>query len=230
MIYTGVILKPPSVLANLKIAMQPETSDQPVLDPRIAFFDRLAATWDDEEQDNAETLRRLEELHDLLALRPGENLLEVGCGTGQLTGWLADRVRPGRVVAIDFPTEMIQKASAKGGGEFRVADVCQDDLGDAEFDVVLCFHSFPHFRDQAVALRNLARCLKPDGRLLVMHLQGRDAINAFHGSVGGAVGGDFLPDDEQWGAWLAEAGMKIIQTIDREDFFCLQAGRKTVAR
>jgi SAM-dependent methyltransferase len=195
------------------------------IDPRIAFFDHLAANWDDGEQDSADTLRRLEELAELLALRPGENLLEVGCGTGQLTGWLAHRVRPGRVVAIDFSPEMIQKASAKGGGEFRVADVCQDDLGQAEFDVALCFHSFPHFRDQAMALQNLARCLKPGGRLIVMHLRGREAINAFHGSVGGAVGGDFLPTDDQFDAGLAEAGMKTVNRIDRQDLFFLQADR-----
>lgn len=203
--------------------MPNEMNDTSGGDPRIAFFDRLAATWDDEEQNSAETIRRLEELTDLLALRSGENLLEVGCGTGQLTGWLAERVRPGRVAAIDFSPQMVQKASAKAGGPFRVADVCQDDLGQSEFDIALCFHSFPHFRDQPRALRNLARCLKPDGRLIVMHLVGRDAVNAFHGNLGGAVGTDFLPADDQWGAWLTTAGMKIIKTIDRQDLFFLRA-------
>ena len=203
--------------------MSTEMNETPGGDPRIAFFDRLAATWDDAQQNPAETIRRLEELSDLLALRPGENLLEVGCGTGQLTGWLAECVSPGRVVAIDFSPQMIQKASTKVGGPFRVADVCQDDLGQSEFDVALCFHSFPHFRDQPAALRNLVRCIKPDGRLIVMHLSGRDAVNAFHGSVGGTVGADFLPADEQWDAWLAAAGMKITKTIDRQDLFFLQA-------
>ena len=197
----------------------------PTADPRIAFFDHLASTWDEEEQNSAETLQRLEGLGDLLALRSGEDLLEVGCGTGQLTAWLADRVQPGRVTAIDFSEAMIEKASTKGGGEFRVADVCDGDLGEAAHDVALCFHSFPHFRDQAAALKNLARCLKPGGRLIVMHLCGRDAINAFHGNVGGAVGADFLPDDERWDVWLAEAGLDVVRRIDREDLFFLQANR-----
>ncbi len=59
---------------------------------------------------------------DLAMQLEGNALIEVGCGTGQLTRWLADRVRPGRVVAIDFSPRMIEKASAAGGGEFRVAD------------------------------------------------------------------------------------------------------------
>ena len=229
MIYTGVILKPPPSMAKHQKFMPTDINDTPTVDPRIAFFDRLAATWDDEEQDPTETIRRLEELSDWLALRPGENLLEVGCGTGQLTGWLAERVRPGRVLAIDFSKEMIQRASAKGGDVFRVADVCQDDLGQSEFDIALCFHSFPHFRDQPGALRNLARCLKPDGRLIVLHLNGRSAINAFHGSVGGAVGTDFLPADEQWNTWLAAAGMKIANIVNHPDIFFLKGIKGTGA-
>ena len=203
--------------------MQTDKNDVPTADPRIAFFDRLASTWDAEEQNPAETIRRLEGLHELPALRPGENVLEVGCGTGQLTGWLADRVFPGRVVAIDFSPEMIRKASSKGGGEFRVADVCQDDLGLAEFDVALCFHSFPHFRDQPAALRNLARCLKAEGRLIVMHLRSRAEINAFHSHVGGVVGKDFLPADDHWEKWLAEAGLKTAKIIDAPELFFLRA-------
>jgi ubiquinone/menaquinone biosynthesis C-methylase UbiE len=204
--------------------MQTDKTEVPPADPRIAFFDRLAATWDDEEQNPAETIRRLEGLHELLALRPGENLLEVGCGTGQLTGWLAERVQPGRVVAIDFSPEMIRKASCKGGGEFRVADVCQDDLGQGEFDVALCFHSFPHFRDQPTALRNLASCLKTEGRLIVMHLRSRAEINAFHSRVGGVIGSDFLPADDHWERWLAEAGLRTVKIIDNQEIFFLRAG------
>ena len=139
-------------------------------DPRISFFDGLAAGWDDSQEACGNTVEKLEGRARLLELRSGESVLEVGCGTGQLTGWLAAQVRPGRVVGVDFSPEMLRKARSKGiPATFRLADVCQDDLGIAEFDLALCFHSFPHFRDQPAALRNLATCLKPGGRL------GRDA-------------------------------------------------------
>lgn len=196
-------------------------------DPRVGFFDRIAAAWDHDEQDPLDTLRRVEQNEHLLGLRSGERVLEVGCGTGQLTDWITQRVHPGRVVAVDFSPRMLANARAKNiDAEFRQADVCGDALGEACFDAVLCFHSFPHFRDQAAALANLARAMAPDGRLLVMHLNDRAAINAYHDQVGGEVAGDHLPDVEQWDALLATAGLRRTEWLDREGLFLLRAVRQ----
>jgi len=193
-------------------------------DPRIGFFNRIAAEWDVSEQDPADTIRRLEAISDLLALCPGQDVLEVGCGTGQLTGWLADRVRPGRVVGIDFSPGMLEKARAKGpDAELRRADVCRDALTPAQFDLAFCFHSFPHFRDQARALENLAGALKSAGRLQVVHLNSRAEVNAFHDQVGGVIAGDHLPDQPTWDTLLARAGLRKTQWVDRRELFFLEA-------
>jgi ubiquinone/menaquinone biosynthesis C-methylase UbiE len=195
----------------------------PAIDPRIDFFNRHADRWDDSEEDRRRTLEGVERREALLRLCPGESVLEIGCGTGQLTGWLAERVRPGRVVAIDFSADMLRIARSKNiSATFRLADVCRDSLGDAEFDLALCFHSFPHFRDQPAALRNLARCLKPGGRLIVMHLHCRHEINAYHHGVGGSVAHDFLPDDHDWKAWLDAAGFAPPEIRDGQDGFFLR--------
>lgn len=196
----------------------------PPRDPRIEFFDQLAPRWDSAGQDPAETVSRLAGLADHLALRPGEHLLEVGCGTGQITGWLAQQVAPSRMVAVDFARAMLEQAQRKHAGvEFRCADVCCDSLGDAVFDVVLCFHAFPHFRDKRAALGNLTRALRPSGRLIVLHLAGSAQINAFHDQVGGAVGGDHLPARSKWDELLAANGLKVRQYLDREGLFLLEA-------
>lgn len=120
-------------------------------DPRSAYFDALADRWDTCGQDPAGTIRELEKLTAVLALRPGEDLLEVGCGTGQITGWLAARLSPGRVVAVDFARGMLEQARRKNvPAELRCADICSDRLGECCFHVILCFHSFLHFRDQKI--------------------------------------------------------------------------------
>lgn len=199
-------------------------------DPRIAFFNGLADRWDSGEQDPAETVSRLAGLSDLVQLKPGHDLLEVGCGTGQITGWLASQVAPGRVVAVDFAEAMLDQARHKGiPAELRCVDVCDADLGERCFDVVFCFHSFPHFRDQSAALRHLARALRPTGRLLVIHLAGSAEINAFHDQVGGAVAGDHLPVGDAWGPLLASAGLRLQDYQDREGLFFLAAGLGAVS-
>ena len=195
-------------------------------DPRVAYFDGQAETWDLSGPDPAAGVRRMEELRAPIGLEAGCDVLEVGCGTGSLTAWLVEAVRPGRVTAVDFAPKMIAKAAVKAiDASFRCLDVCADDLGEGLYDVALCFHSFPHFRDQAAALRNLARSLKASGRLAVVHLRGSEQINAFHASVGGAVRGDRLPKGERWDRLLAEAGLTRQELRDGEDGFLLVARR-----
>ncbi len=152
-------------------------------DPRIAFFDALAKGWDNEQPARDSMVEGLAKWRDHLGLRPEMSLLEVGCGTGKTTGWLAKQVMPGRVTAIDFSPRMIEQALAKQlDADFHHMDICCVVPGQARFDVILCLHSFPHFRDQAAALRHCAAALTSTGRLIVMHLAGSDHINRFHAS------------------------------------------------
>ncbi len=193
-------------------------------DPRIAFFDELASHWDRDGQSPSETVQRVSALAHNLAIESGHDVLEVGCGTGQLTGWLAEQAGADKVVAVDFSPTMVTQARAKGiPAEFRVADACRDDLGADRFDLVLCFHSFPHFRDQKAALQNLARAMKPGGRLIVMHLTGSAAINAFHAGVDGVVSVDHLPVGDEWLPLLAAASLRLVSLVDRDNLFLLVA-------
>jgi demethylmenaquinone methyltransferase/2-methoxy-6-polyprenyl-1,4-benzoquinol methylase len=195
-----------------------------VADPRIAFFDDLAQRWDDESPSSEQMVSRLIQHADLLALEPGEALLEVGCGTGKTTGYLVEQVAPGRVTAIDFAPKMIDKARAKYiDADFLCMDICSDDLGTARYDVVLCFHSFPHFRDQPAALRNLRRAMKDTGRLIIMHCAGSAHINRFHANLTGAVKHDLLPVGDEWDALLGGASMVRQTHIDHCDLLLLTA-------
>jgi demethylmenaquinone methyltransferase/2-methoxy-6-polyprenyl-1,4-benzoquinol methylase/phosphoethanolamine N-methyltransferase len=84
-----------------------------------------------------------EQAADLAALRPGESVLEVGCGTSELTQRVRARVGPtGDVYGIDPSAEMIavarQKSARAGLGiDYRVATIEALPFPDASFDVVL---------------------------------------------------------------------------------------------
>ena len=198
----------------------------PAPDPRLAYFETLAPRWDATGPDPAATRDRVRELAPRLRLRPGLDLIEVGCGTGQLTGWLVEQVRPGRVVAVDFSRAMLERARARGvAAEFREVDICAPPSLAGAFDVALCFHAFPHFRDPAAALRHLRGLLKPTGRLLVVHLAGSAALNAFHARLGRAVAHDRLPPAAEWPALLQAAGLRLRHIEDRDDLFLMEAAR-----
>lgn len=193
-------------------------------DPRVAFFDQLAPIWDHECSQPATMLARLEGLNGELGLRPGMSVLELGCGTGLITGWLEAQVRPGRVVGADFSPAMLAEARRRGlAAEFQALDICATAPEAAAFDLVLCLNAFPHFRDQPAALRHIARALKPAGRLIVLHLAGSAHINTFHAGLREPVCHDRLPGAEAWPALLAPAGLAAERLTDREDLFLLQA-------
>ena len=204
---------------------QSDSCGIPSCDPRIGHFDALAADWDTKGRSGGEMVAFLCKHSKLLGLVSGQNLLEVGCGTGKTTAWLAAQVAPGgRTTAVDFSPEMIQQARQKGiDAEFRCADACSDELGRSCYDAILCLHSFPHFRDQLAALRNLLLSLKAAGRVIVMHMAGSRHINEFHAGIDGPVRGDSLPQGDAWTDLLERAGMQLVRLIDREDLFFLEA-------
>jgi ubiquinone/menaquinone biosynthesis C-methylase UbiE len=196
-------------------------------DPRIAYFDELAPRWDTQGPSAKEMIQTLQNHADLIDLRNGQDLLEVGCGTGKTTGYLVGQVAPGRVTAIDFSPEMIRLAKAKGfDADLRVLDVCSQALPEASYDVAMCYHVFPHFRDRRGALENLARSLRPGGRLIVLHTRGSSRINAFHAELEGPVRGDALPvGAAAWRELLCRAGLGFLDLQDEEDLFFVEASR-----
>jgi SAM-dependent methyltransferase len=113
------------------------------------------------------------DLHDLLAVRPGDAVLDVGCGTGADVRALAERVGPtGRVTGVDNSQLLIDEAGTQTAGrelpvEYRVADAHDLPFPDATFDATRCERVMMHLADPAVALGELIRVTKPGGRLLV---------------------------------------------------------------
>ncbi len=102
-------------------------------------------------------------------LRPGLDLLDVGCGPGTITIDLAARVAPGRVVGIDASADVIAQAQALGDERvaFAVGDVYAIDATDASFDVVHAHQVLQHLTDPVTAVGEAYRVLRPDGILAV---------------------------------------------------------------
>jgi SAM-dependent methyltransferase len=106
--------------------------------------------------------------HLIPLLRPGLDLLDVGCGPGTITADLAARVAPGRVVGMDRSPDVIAAAASDHPGvDFVVGDVYGLDAGDDSFDVVHAHQVLQHLSDPVAALREMRRVCRPDGVVAV---------------------------------------------------------------
>jgi SAM-dependent methyltransferase len=138
-------------------------------------------------------------LFDAAALRPGEVVLDVGCGRGATTREAARLIGPdGRVVAIDVAGNLIEAAAAapRTAGaapiEWVVDDAQRADLGVDRFDTVISRFGVMFFDDAVEAFANLARSTRRGGRLAVVTWRPRDASpfqSAWFDAVVGALGG-----------------------------------------
>jgi SAM-dependent methyltransferase len=103
-----------------------------------------------------------------LQFRDGERVLEVGCGYGWISRTLWDAAKIDWF-GVDRSVEMIQRLqadSANRGLSALVADACQLPFGDGEFDKVVCTGVLMHIAEDNTAVHELARVLRPGGRLL----------------------------------------------------------------
>jgi SAM-dependent methyltransferase len=102
------------------------------------------------------------------SLRPGSRVVEVGCGTGKLTGALVERGL--RVEAVDPGAELIEVARRRVGrssAHFHVARFEDVELPDGSFDAVFSAAAF-HWVDPAVGWSKAASLLRPGGVLALL--------------------------------------------------------------
>jgi len=111
----------------------------------------------------------------LIALKEGESVLEVGCGTGILSVLAKLAVgEKGKVTGTDIAEKMIHKAKTKAikyklNIDFRIASIDQLPFPDKHFDVILSSMMFHHLplAIKKTGLTELHRILKDDGRILL---------------------------------------------------------------
>jgi malonyl-CoA O-methyltransferase len=109
---------------------------------------------------------------ELLAHLQVDSILEIGCGTGKNTAFLAQIAR--RVRALDFSPGMIEKAKEKVLAKnvtFAMADITQPWPCDAEeFDLIVCNLVLEHIEDLSHIFAQAARTLSTGGRFLINEL------------------------------------------------------------
>jgi|SRR5215217_6136755 len=106
-----------------------------------------------------------------LELRGDETVLDAGCGTGEVTATLLERLPRGRVIALDGSQQMLDAARERFAGDARVSFVHADlgaplPLGEP-VDAIVSTSTFHWVRDHDALFRHLAAVSRPGGQLVV---------------------------------------------------------------
>ncbi|TYQ14875.1 UNVERIFIED_CONTAM: methyltransferase family protein [Acetivibrio alkalicellulosi] len=110
-------------------------------------------------------------------------LIDIGCGTGQLIESILNKNQCATCVGIDKSEKMIHQAKNKNlKADFYKVDINQillkEFLSD-KFDVIVCTHSFPYYKNKSLAFKNISEVIKDEG--VVIFAQA--AINSFYDKV-----------------------------------------------
>ncbi|MFF4580201.1 class I SAM-dependent methyltransferase [Streptomyces sp. NPDC001389] len=188
------------------------------------FFGARADAWDEKfPEDGPAFATAVAEL----GIGPGDRVLDAGCGTGRALTPLRAAVGPsGTVLGADLTEPMLAAARRAGrgaDGTLLRADVARLPLRDGALDAVFAAGLIAHLPEPAANLRELARVVRPGGRLALFHPIGRAALAARHGR-------ELTPDDlraeHNLGPLLSGSGWEMTSYADEDARFLVLAVRR----
>ena len=156
-------------------------------------------------------------------LKPGEVVVDLGCGGGLDVFLAAKRVGPaGKAIGIDMTPEMIERARANAvragltNVEFHLGAIDKLPLADGSVDVVISNCVINLALDKAAVFREMARVLKPGGRVAVSDIALKKALPqeigedlmAYVGCIAGAIRID------EYREGLRGAGFEMVEIVD----------------
>ncbi|KAH7682533.1 phosphoethanolamine N-methyltransferase protein [Dioscorea alata] len=158
-----------------------------------------------------------------LELKPGQKVLDVGCGIGGGDFYMAEKFEVD-VIGIDLSVNMISFALERAIGlkcsvEFEVADCTKKTYPDNTFDVIYSRDTILHIQDKPSLFKEFFRWLKPGGKVLISDYCKNPGTPSEEFKEYIKQRGYDLHDVETYGKMLEDAGFHEVVAEDRTDQF-----------
>lgn len=194
------------------------------MDEVAAYFNERAGKWDESGCSGESRVQGA--VLSLVDLKPGDSVLDLGCGTGvMIPFYLA--AQAGKIVAVDVSEKMVERAREKFDNEpsveLRASDALSLDESE-RFDAVVIYNAYPHFFEKAALVEKVYRLVKTDGRFVVAHGSGKDVINRHHEAVAAGVSCGLRAASEESTLWADK--FEIEALVDTPGFYAFSGVRR----
>lgn len=200
--------------------MRPEEQKQVAAHQRRRF-NELVDIFDTPQP--LDVMERLGQIVSAARLHREDVVLDVGTGVGVLIP-LIKFYRPSAVFACDLAEKMLQRVREKYP-EVRTyhADITVLPLESASVDAIFMNAMYGNIADKPRACRNVARMLRPGGRLIVSHPEGRAFVDQLRVTTDLFI--ESLPTREEFQALLSSLGLDVITYRDEPQLYLMVALR-----
>jgi SAM-dependent methyltransferase len=173
-----------------------------------------------------DVMERLDEIVSAAKLRHGEVVLDVGTGAGVLIPLIKSH-HPSAILACDLAEKMLQRVREKYPEVCAYqADIALLPLKSASVDAIFMNAMYGNIADKPRACQNAARMLRPGGRLVVSHPEGRAFVDQLRLTTDLFI--ESLPDRaEGFQVLLRPYGLKVTQYRDEPRLYLMVARKRS---
>jgi ubiquinone/menaquinone biosynthesis C-methylase UbiE len=198
--------------------MLPEEAKK-VAEHQRRYFNELVDVFDRPQP--REVMTRLREIVAAAELRPGAVVLDVGTGTGVLIP-LIQSCQPSAVLACDVAEKMLQRVQDKYP-QVRTYhnDIVSLALASTSVDAIFINGMYGNIADKPAACGNAARMLRPGGRLVVSHPEGRAFVDYLRATSDLFI--ESLPTQKEFESLLEPLNLEMIAYRDEAKLYLMVA-------
>lgn len=189
---------------------------------QVDFFNSIAEKWD---STTTVDKKRINKLLEQVSINNGDNILDVGTGTGVLIPFYKEINKNIKITGVDISEGMLRVAKRKfsqlNDVNFKLLDIENTSI-EEKFDKIVLYSMFPHLNSKVETIKKLVNHnLNKNGKLLIAHSDSRDFLNNLHSNVDDRVSNDVLIDVNKQKEVFEIEGLNVTKAYEDDEIYYL---------